>query len=73
MNMKRNLTYVLFEEDGAYIARCLDVEVASEGDNGEQALTNLQEALQLYFEDVGTELDDIPLRIYEFGDVSVGA
>ncbi len=71
--MKRNLTYVLFEEDGAYIARCLDVEVASEGDNGEQALTNLQEALQLYFEDVGTELDDIPLRIYEFGDVSVGA
>jgi predicted RNase H-like HicB family nuclease len=34
-----------------YVARCLAVEVASHGDTHEQALANLREALELYFED----------------------
>ncbi|MFA7240309.1 MAG: type II toxin-antitoxin system HicB family antitoxin [Sulfuricellaceae bacterium] len=50
-NMERKLKYMVFPEDGAFIARCLDVEVASEGDTEEEALANLQEALELYFED----------------------
>jgi len=47
--MKRAMKFIVFEEDGAYVARCLDVEVASEGDTEAQAVANLQEALELYF------------------------
>ncbi len=35
-----------------YVARCLEVEVASQGETVEKALANLKEALELYFEDV---------------------
>jgi len=34
-----------------YVSRCLEVEVASQGESIEEALTNLREALELYFED----------------------
>ena len=34
-----------------YVARCLEVEVTSQGETIEQALANLKEALELYFED----------------------
>jgi predicted RNase H-like HicB family nuclease len=33
-----------------YVARCLEVEVASQGATVEEALANLKEALELYFE-----------------------
>jgi len=33
-----------------FVARCLEVEVASQGQTLEEALANLQEALELYFE-----------------------
>ena len=34
-----------------YVAKCLEVEVASQGKTVEEALGNLREALELYFED----------------------
>lgn len=34
-----------------YVARCLEVEVTSQGETVEEALSNLREALELYFED----------------------
>jgi predicted RNase H-like HicB family nuclease len=34
-----------------YVSRCLEVEVASQGETLEEALANLREALELYFED----------------------
>ena len=38
--------------DGEWcVARCLEVEVASQGESVEAALDNLREALELYFED----------------------
>lgn len=33
------------------MARCLEVEVTSQGESREAALANLREALDLYFED----------------------
>jgi predicted RNase H-like HicB family nuclease len=43
---------VVTKEDALYVARCLQVEVTSQGDNEAEALANLREALELYFEDV---------------------
>ena len=45
------LTAAISHEAPWYVARCLDVEVASQGETVEEALANLREALELYFED----------------------
>lgn len=46
------LTAAITHEHPWYVARCLEVEVTSQGETVESALTSLQEALELYFEDV---------------------
>lgn len=53
------LSYVAYQEDDGFVARCLDVNVASEGDTEPAAIGNLREALELYFED--TPAEDTPL------------
>ena len=45
------LTAAITHEGDWYVARCLDVEVTSQGESIEEALQNLREALELYFED----------------------
>jgi predicted RNase H-like HicB family nuclease len=69
--MNRNLKFIVFAEDCAFIARCLDVEVASEGDTQEEAISNLQEALGLFFEGQSARLSELPSLEYRLGDVVV--
>lgn len=45
-------TAAVIHDDAWYVARCLEVEVTSQGRTVEDALANLKEALELYFEDV---------------------
>lgn len=45
------LTAAVLHEEPWYVARCLEIEVASQGESIEDALANLTEALELYFED----------------------
>ncbi len=45
------LENIVRKEDKYFVAQCLNVEVSSFGESKEEALTNLQEALELYFED----------------------
>ncbi|MBU1776749.1 MAG: hypothetical protein KJ899_08920 [Gammaproteobacteria bacterium] len=49
--MERNLQFVVTEEDGAFVASCQEIEITSEGDTAEEALANLKEAVELYYED----------------------
>jgi predicted RNase H-like HicB family nuclease len=49
--MTLHLTAAITREAEWYVARCLDVEVASQGSTVEEAIANLREALELYFED----------------------
>jgi len=44
-------TAAITREDKFYVASCLEVEVASQGESMDDALENLREALELYFED----------------------
>jgi predicted RNase H-like HicB family nuclease len=46
-----HLTAVVTRDGGWYVARCLEVEVASQGHSVEESLDNLREALELYRED----------------------
>jgi predicted RNase H-like HicB family nuclease len=45
------LTAAVTRDGDWYVARCLEAEVASQGRTIEEALANLGEALELYFED----------------------
>lgn len=57
------LTAAISHEDDWYVARCLEVEVTSQGRTVDEARANLAETLGLYFEDEpGFELPE-PLII----------
>ncbi|MEK9173360.1 MAG: type II toxin-antitoxin system HicB family antitoxin [Patescibacteria group bacterium] len=51
---KANLKIVTWKEGKYYVAQCLNVEVSSFGKTRKEALRNLREALELYFEDSPT-------------------
>ena len=58
--MKRlDLHSVVYKEGKYFIAQCLDVDVSSFGESETEALANLREALELYFED--QDIGDIKL------------
>jgi len=44
-------TVAVTHEGDLFVAKCLDVDVVSQGTNFEEAVANLEEALVLYFED----------------------
>lgn len=46
-----DLQNVVYREGKYYVAQCLNVDVSSFGKSEEEALSNLKEALELYFED----------------------
>ena len=48
--MKRALTASVWREGEWFVAQCLVVDVASQGESEEAALRNLREALELHFE-----------------------
>ena len=48
---KINLKVAVWREGQYYVAQCLNVDVSSFGQNKKDALENLDEALELYFED----------------------
>ena len=48
MNIKYNV--VIQKEEEWYVAKCLDNSVASQGRTIEEAIQNLKEALELYYE-----------------------
>ena len=49
---KIGLKSVIYKEGDSYISQCLDVEVSSFGKTKKEALAMLQDALELYFEDM---------------------
>ncbi len=54
-NMKViKLKNVIWKEGKFYVAQCLNVDVSSFGKTRKEALTNIKEAVELYFEDVKT-------------------
>ena len=48
--MKRTFAASVWREGNWYVSQCLEVDVASQGETEDEALNNLKEALELYFE-----------------------
>ena len=49
--MLKNMKYVVYKEGEYYVSQCLNVDVASFGETMQEAVANLKEAVELYFED----------------------
>ncbi len=52
MSTPLTLTAAVHQEEGWYVAQCLEVDVASQGPSVEEALTNLREAVSLFLDEV---------------------
>ena len=60
--MKRIKTYftsIVWKEGKYFVAQCLNVDVSSFGKTKAEALTNLEEALGLYCEDMPRRLPEV--------------
>jgi predicted RNase H-like HicB family nuclease len=62
----KEINYIVWKEDSYYVSQCLNVEVASFGSTIEEAIKNLLEAVELYFDGEKAEYQVI-------GDVLVGS
>ena len=49
---KINFKNIVWKEGKYYVAQCLNVDISSFGKTKKEALENLKEALELYFEDI---------------------
>jgi predicted RNase H-like HicB family nuclease len=60
--MTRTLTAAVHPEDDWFVARCLELDVASQGEALDEAVANLREAVELYLEQVSQpQIDDSTL------------
>ena len=57
--MSKTLQAIITEEDGGFVALNPDTNVASQGNSLNEALSNLKEALELYFEETNPNKDII--------------
>jgi predicted RNase H-like HicB family nuclease len=65
------LTAVVSRDGQFYVARAIEVELASQGDTPDEALANLREAAELLFED--EPVPAAPTPTFAFVDVPVHA
>ena len=47
----KTMSFVVWKEKEAFVAQCLNVDVASQGSTIDEAIKNLKEAVELYFQD----------------------
>ena len=49
--MSKKYNVIIKKEDEWYVEKCIDNNIASQGKTIEEALKNLKEAIELYYED----------------------
>ncbi len=55
--MPKQLTYSVDEEDGLFIAHCIELDITTDGLSKEEAFENLKDALDCYFANPDQRLD----------------
>ena len=59
MKKKTSFTHITWKEGKYYVAQCLNIDVSSFGRTKKEALNNLEEALELYLEDMPSRIQKI--------------
>ena len=60
--MTRQLTAIIEREGDGYVALCPELDIASQGETVSEARSNLQEALELFFETASA--DEVERRLH---------
>lgn len=58
----KNFTVIIEKEGNGYVALCPELDIASQGDTVEESKSNLQEAIELFFEHASREEIDYRLK-----------
>jgi predicted RNase H-like HicB family nuclease len=53
MRPMTTFTAAIHQEEGVYVAKCIETDTVSQGSTIEEALNNLREATKLYIEEFG--------------------
>ena len=61
--VKIKVTVLIQKEDNWYVSKCVENSVASQGKTIEEAIANLKEALELYYEDEPQEIEHLETLI----------
>ena len=68
---EKGLNALVWKEGKIFVARAVEIELASQGNSKEEALNNLKEAIHLYFDDEDSPTNKIkPLNNLELLQVS---
>ncbi|MEI8390008.1 MAG: type II toxin-antitoxin system HicB family antitoxin [bacterium] len=68
----KNIKYTVYKEGDYFVSQCLNVDVSSFGETIEEAVDNLTEALELYFED-NNNVVFFPIDIAMLGEKTINA
>ncbi len=55
----KSFKYIIYKEGDYYVSQCLNVDISSFGNTVQEAIDNLREAVELYFED-NDEMETMP-------------
>ncbi len=61
--MRKQLTAIIEREGDGFVSLCPELDIASQGDTVEEALDNLREALELFFETASPQ--EVRERLHE--------
>ena len=67
----KSLKYIVYKEDKYYVSQCLNVDVSSFGSTLQEAIDNLNEALQLYFHDKKASQTFVNINETMIGDIYI--
>jgi predicted RNase H-like HicB family nuclease len=69
--MIKTLKYVVHKEGKYYVSQCLNVDVSSFGGSVQESVDNLNEALELYFEDNEAIYTITPIKETLIGEINI--
>jgi predicted RNase H-like HicB family nuclease len=69
----KTFKYIVFSEGAYFVSQCLNIEVSSFGETIQEAIDNLHEALQLYFDNDNTNLEIPVINETLMGEISINA
>lgn len=67
----KDYEYIVWQEGNYYVSQCINVNVSSFGDTFDEAIDNLKEAVELYFENEVIEFPVINKLLIGRGSINV--
>lgn len=55
--MKQSLKFEIYSNEEFYCARCFDFDIFTQGSTLDELITNIKEAVELYFDDASSNVE----------------